>query len=313
MIKDLRLVGGRSPVVGRMVVYALVALMLGAGCGSTTIIEAGSGPFGSGSDGDGATAPGAGGASTITEGYDYEGVGACGPGLPGPAMVEIERPDGSRFCIDSTEVSNAQFLEFFPVMPQRMTVDLSFAGDAEVECRDDDLQEHFTLVVGEPGYDHPDELQRPFVYGTYCHYEEYCAWAGKRLCGGPDGRLLGPSEDDPQTNEWVFACSAGEDPSVIGTTPDECHVSGDVRPNERLLSRFWNVDDQRCEGPFPGLFNMVGNAGEVTRRLSNGELGNTGIGASLISSAETRASCDAKTFAGTGSPFNGFRCCRSLD
>src|SRR5262245_12465852 len=113
----------------------------------------------------------------------------CG-GTDGPEMIEL---DG--FCIDSTEVTNAQYERFYDAVENGTT------PDQPAPCSWNDSFAPNATGVNETG-DHP-------VRGVdWCDAYAFCAWAGKRLCGSPAGGAAtydSPANEDE--SEWFAACS----------------------------------------------------------------------------------------------------------
>lgn len=85
---------------------------------------------------------------------------------PGPRMVRATTSKGT-FCVDTTEVSNAQYAEFSaatnePAMPAYCKFKAAYS-------------------VANPL---PAAKDCPVVNVDWCDADQYCAWAGKRVCGG---------------------------------------------------------------------------------------------------------------------------------
>jgi formylglycine-generating enzyme required for sulfatase activity len=127
--------------------------------------------------------------------------GKCPTGLPGPPLVEVPAPGGGRYCIDATEVTNAQYKAFLDTGP-------STSGQP-VECGfnttlvpDDGSSPDTWPATGKDDY--------PVGYVDWCDAHAYCQWAGKRLCGkiggGPNGYR---DYADATKSEWFNACSMG--------------------------------------------------------------------------------------------------------
>jgi formylglycine-generating enzyme len=266
------------------------------GCGSEVLIAGESGGGGASSQVGGAG--GAGGSAGAFGGWD--GVGACGGGLPGPAMIEIRRDDGSGYCVDSTEVAVADWIVFH---------DHGRGPYGPGPCDGEPL---LNLEEGQIWLE-PERRHHPFSWGSWCDYAAYCEWAGKRLCGARDGGPL--SEDTPlEDHEWLYACSRGGElsfPYGDMHEPDRCRGGKFQDPLVR------NVASGTCEGGFPGLHDMAGNAAEAVNLLvpepaSGGMLGRFLGGAAWY----FKPSCFDETGMHMTSPGGsslGFRCCRSLD
>ncbi len=168
--------------------------------------------------------------------------GACA-GHAGPTSVQV-----GDYCIDSTEVSQADYAAFLADPP-------ALSGQAD-DCR---WNQHF-----EPQEFSSEDLQPPAPYERrnfpvehvdFCDARAYCTWAGKRLCGKRGGGALSES-DDQADSEWFSACSSkGAQAYVYGNDFDEsaCAVTGDYR---RVGSQ------PGCEGGIPGVYDLIGNVWE---------------------------------------------------
>jgi len=116
--------------------------------------------------------------------------GPC-PGDGGPLAIRI-----GAYCIDSTEVTNADYARFLA----------TDAGAAPIACAS-----NATYVPGGGTWPPPagsDAL--PVVGVDWCDAYVYCAWIGKRLCGAIGGG--GTPYDayaDAAASQWYRACSNG--------------------------------------------------------------------------------------------------------
>ncbi|MBX3198231.1 MAG: SUMF1/EgtB/PvdO family nonheme iron enzyme [Labilithrix sp.] len=126
---------------------------------------------------------------------DDSGV-AC-PGTPAPPAVRVG-PPGNTFCIDTTEVSNADYDAFLAaeVAPTAQPPECAWNTSFERERPDDG---------GAPA--------EPAVGVDWCDARAYCAWAGKYLCGKVEGgKKTGPVTpeglSDYKSHQWMLACSA---------------------------------------------------------------------------------------------------------
>ena len=163
--------------------------------------------------------------------------GAC-PGTQGPTPVRV----GS-FCIDSTEVTNAQYSTFLAqdsgAMPPECSFKTTHVPDVWPAARGD----------------------TPVTYVDWCDAYAFCSWAGKRLCGKVGG---GPSTFlADTTDQWYSACTHAGDGAhayaygnsfVAGNcnTP-ESSDAGDIVPAASL---------PLCVGGYPGVYDMIGNVYE---------------------------------------------------
>lgn len=113
------------------------------------------------------------------------------PSARGPAMSLV--PSG--FCVDNTEVTKAQYQEF---------LDANTVLDTSGRCG-------FNTTYQAVGYVwnatmDPDQA----VAGVdWCDARDFCAWAGKRLCGRIGGGSLGYTEHASNEAQWYMACSQG--------------------------------------------------------------------------------------------------------
>jgi len=118
------------------------------------------------------------------------GDGSSCPGTAGPVAVRI-RGAFSNFCVDSTEVTVAQYSAFLAAT----------GGDAGVQRPDCQWNDSLVPNVAGDG--------DTAVGGVdWCDAYAYCAWAGKRLCGrATGGSLPGSERFDAVQNQLLLACS----------------------------------------------------------------------------------------------------------
>jgi sulfatase modifying factor 1 len=125
---------------------------------------------------------------------------ACPTGR-GPAMVNVD----SKTCIDSTEVTVAQYRAFFGAVD---------AGNfpQPPECS---WNTTFDPNGGVPiGKD-----LNPMDNVNWCKARAFCTWAGKSLCGSPDGGAFPyASFADSTQSVWMRACSNGVQSYPYGNT-----------------------------------------------------------------------------------------------
>jgi formylglycine-generating enzyme len=151
-----------------------------------------------GSSGEGGTPSG----GSNTGGAEAAGAPSCPVGLAGPAMAEIPKPDGAYFCIDRTEVTNAQYAEFVSAgdtatQPTYCSTNTSFTPQSDADCS--------TLR-----YDPIALAQHPVSCVDWCDAYAFCRWAGKHLCGDMAGGSVAPASfADATRDEWYAACSRG--------------------------------------------------------------------------------------------------------
>jgi formylglycine-generating enzyme len=233
--------------MGAMRCLAPLAMILSQACGGVA-------------DGDAAGRAGAGGAAGAGGGgaAGSSGSGTCPSGLPGSALLEVDASSG-RFCIDATEVTRGQYLEFVAALS---------GGAAVSQPQQCIWNEEFLSDNWNPDGQSDDH---PMTHVDWCDAFAYCAWAGKRLCRGVNGEsliyrsweILEHPDFDPMTSEWYRACS-GDGAYRFGYGNDE---DPDACPNltDSPLETAPVTGMPGCRSPVPGLEELVamsGNANE---------------------------------------------------
>ena len=227
-----------------------------------------------------------------------------GAARPGPAMAWIGVGDGG-FCIDSTEVTNAQFNDYVVTgvngaplgkhLPQACTVGVAPAPERVSDPRLADLP-----VSGQAL--------------TFCYAWSYCEWAGKRLCGGlGDGGVVS-SAADPHDLEWYYACANGSRDTTYAYGDEvedgACNVSSGAPADAGAHARCHGLD-----GSFAQVFDLTGNVGEYVNNVDGtGNLAAVGSTFDPAYNSGDLGTCAfAKGFNGTvqGIDAVGFRCCAS--
>ncbi len=175
--------------------------------------------------------------------------GPCPSNLPGPALVAA-----AGFCIDSTEVTVAQYTQFLAatptvLQPPECAWNSSYAlktnGTQGCVADKNDVTKH-------PRY--------PVTCMDWCDAVAYCTWAGKNLCGSTtEGGALAFDHATQASAEWFLACTT---PALhtypTGTTYDGgCNTIRDGGGSARDVAA-----DPRCVGGYPGLYDLAGNAEE---------------------------------------------------
>jgi formylglycine-generating enzyme len=179
-------------------------------------------------------------------------------GLRGPAPISFKTSKGT-FAIDATEVSNAQYKEFS---------DAKEKPPAPAFCK-----WKTNYAVENPL---PDAKDLPVVNVDWCDAYQYCAWAGKRLCGGLAGDHVvraGTTLDKwVEDSQWTLACqnNAGTKFSTGSTFPGGATGVCNITNN---AGKMWSVTaGTECKGvvaPFSSIVNLTGNAGEWEDNCTN--------------------------------------------
>lgn len=205
------------------------AAMLAAGCGLFFDTD----DLGSPSNGDGGDA---------TPDVDAAASTGC-PSGEGPSMVRIDD-----FCIDSTEVTRAQYARFVAA------VGADAGGPAVRFCATNksvaphDPEQEFPPVKESPDF--------PVRSIDWCDAKAYCLWAGKDLCGGLGGQALTPDDAvDPKKSQWAKACTKD---GALRYAYGDTYKSGKCFEGTARSQ----PTDKKCEGGYAGLFDMVGNVAE---------------------------------------------------
>lgn len=228
----------------------------------------------------------------IPDGTAPDGPVDAGPSCPtgkGPAMVRVALPDAAPFCIDSTEVTNTQYDEFFYVGTSGGRV--PDAGvDAGAQC---------TVVTAFTRRADAAAPALPVEGVSWCDAFAFCRWAGKRLCqpledGGP-----------PADTEWAAACS-GAAKTVYPYGDAYAPVCND---SIRVGAPVAVGSQPGCEGGVPGLFDMSGNVGEYVGACANPTQCDYVGG--YYSSNPNEVTCRSRAPQNPAAPTAGlgFRCC----
>jgi hypothetical protein len=180
--------------------------------------------------------------SGVTDGGNNPDTGPSGPHCQittNAASSTMVRVMTEKYCIDTTEVTNDQYIAFLAA---------KFPVPAICSWKTD---YHGTSFTGNGAVGNVD----------WCDAYSFCQYAGKRLCGSRTGKILDRVNSISIDSEWQFACTHGGNPdytypygSVVN--PQIC-LYGDNSPAH---SRPVAADD-RCTGP-AGVFDLSGNVWE---------------------------------------------------
>ncbi|MEO8213068.1 MAG: SUMF1/EgtB/PvdO family nonheme iron enzyme [Myxococcales bacterium] len=292
------------------IVLAVLVTVAGCGGGGGSAPDAASIEVdGDGQDGsDGSTLGGDDGPSSTVSHCPTEATVKGGP------LARVRWANGIAFCIDSTEVTNAQYAAF-------LAADVDPAGTHGPRCAWNKSFTPETLATNGPPCPTFDSAARggyPVVCVDWCDADAYCHWAGKHLCQKPGGGAV-ESVMAKDASEWVLACTgdgAGKYPYGVSATAGKCvdrqypATAPGLRPVKEAVM---------CEGGVPGLFDMSGNAWEwqddcVQKTGQGGDDACDPIGGSF-SSEVASASCTDTTpfFRKQVAGDTGFRCCVDAD
>ncbi len=173
---------------------------------------------------------------------------AC-PSGGGPSMVRVPTIDGRNYCIDSTEVTQAQYSQFLVAkngntsgQDARCTWNTSFG----VTC----------------GFDPVGTADYPIMCVDWCDAVAFCKWAGKRLCGKIGGGSLteGADSTDVSQDQRVSACThGGRQHFPYGDSENQAFCSFGYHSGHVAAPV---ASDKNCVGGYGGIYDMIGNAQE---------------------------------------------------
>jgi formylglycine-generating enzyme required for sulfatase activity len=276
------------------------AVAFGAACSAACIAVLSVDPVRYG-EGPGADASDSGGA----EGQAVDAPdGGCGDGVLVPALTGGNVHDA--YCIDAREVSIADYDTFLAALKGGV-------GDQHRACAWDKSR-----VPGKPVTNCAlsNDAALPVSCVDWCDAWSYCAWRGKRLCGGTRTEAAPSNPGSPQSR-WFMACSGNADglhDYPYGNDYDATACNGD-----RARASFWpSGSAATCAGAFAGLLDMSGNAVEWEDACDPGaEDGGAGdfcrIRGGSKADPPVALRCDSNNTQrrDTQVPDLGFRCCWS--
>lgn len=172
--------------------------------------------------------------------------GPCTTGLAGPALVPV---GDAGYCIDSTEVTNAQYLVFQNAVPDAGLAVPAYCNKGDVAAWS---PAEWTTFRDE---------ERPVASVDWCDAYGYCKWAGKRLCGARSGGSLATGDvAKPDKSQWYYACTGGtSNVYPYGTAYDELKCNGQGSGKATTVNAGLMTD---CVGGVPSLHDMSGNVWE---------------------------------------------------
>lgn len=235
-----------------------------------------------------------------------------------PVMVAVPIGDAATaFCIDSTEVTTAEYAIFLR----------SAVADASVTPRvATELNQRVPgtcMIIGPydlvPTQWGDASTPYPVQHAGWCQAFAYCLWAGKTLCGGIDGGTIidNGSAFDASVDEWYAACSAGGvRPHPYGINPAPfCDVVGGAEGGADGSVPV--ASDPDCQGGYAGIYDLEGNV----REWENGIVSNSSVQYFRVrGTAWTDLASDGTCLvnfgidqgnAMNGREDTGFRCCKT--
>lgn len=244
-------------------------LALFGACSSSTTNDA-QGSGGSGTGGANTGGASTGGASTggNTTGGNPNGGGAGVGGAAGAGGVSVDAgfscPAGGtgpillpvgNFCIDETEVTNAQYATFLGAVPLGTNITPLTACDAVTDYTPDT-----STSSGCPPFAAGKDVDYPVRCVNWCSAYAYCKWAGKRLCGAiPTGSSGDGNEANPATNQWFAACAG---PTALDDYPYGPSYEPKRCADVPALGAVGVKTKDKCVSFSSGAFGMSGNVRE---------------------------------------------------
>ncbi len=211
---------------------------------------------------------------------------------------------GASYCIDHTEVTNAEYAQFLANVTtfDRTKLPPICASHGPFVPLGDDGGPTFPDASGLDDY----------AVGNVdvCEAYAFCAWAGKRLCGRIGG---GPNPTTDSTNptasQWFQACSLGGNLFYpYGNVYDggTCNTSDQPTVGPVPVGSLGG-----CQGGYAGLFDMSGNIEEIEDSCDDAGNCNArgGSYANNPGAAETRCDFVQTLVFDEHHPDVGFRCC----
>jgi sulfatase modifying factor 1 len=221
-----------------------------------------------------------------------------------PNLILVGTAGEPPFCIDGTEVSNAQYGAF------------QSHGPFTMPCACDWKDGKVTQV---PSGTLTSKPKLPVANVDWCDAYAYCQWAGKRMCGattgGPlpwGGGMSGGLYETKMDQHYVACSDYGMNmyPNTNTYDPESCNVhsifsDGGLRPVGSSTN---------CES-FSGLYDLVGNVEEwqdsCEANTGKEDMCLTGAGSVTTPDAGKSATCGYFDQGARGEtrPDVGIRCC----
>lgn len=225
-------------------------------------------------------------------------------------------PVGGGYCIDAKETTVAQYKAWFDTAPTAKNTALCGWKTQPIAFQPEKWDTSGQLAPGRESY--------PVVEIDWCDAYEYCSAQGKHLCGAIGGGAA--TYDVNEGGAWFNACTHGNDSfhdypwGNDASAKANCNgaaraAAADASPGLLPVGSLAS-----CEGPYPRLYDLLGNAAEwidscqpnanVRNALCAQRGGDIAAAEYLeCKNASAYASRDGKGVA-TTSPNVGIRCCK---
>jgi formylglycine-generating enzyme required for sulfatase activity len=291
------------------IVALLAAVAALAACGTLVGVSSTSedAPDGGGGDDPDPIDPADAAPKILGEGGAYDGpvpdagetdAAACAAGMAGLVV------NGNAFCVDATEVTNAQYAMF-------LAASLPFSKQLPECLWNTNWAQNCKGLATK-------DANEPVTCIDWCDAYAYCAWAGKRLCGNVTthgGYLASGDYADPNKSEWTTACTKGGKRTYpYGDDPKMGYCPSDGAPITAVA-----VNPQ-CIGGYPELHEMAGNVGEWEQACDGPTPGDAGRNDNCrVRGGEHGDPYDQENCGqdyveprSARDPSTGFRCCATL-
>jgi formylglycine-generating enzyme required for sulfatase activity len=259
---------------------------------------------------DGTTTTGNDGSTTILAD------GGCPTGLPGPSMIAA-----NGYCIDSTEVTVAQYMQFLEAGAPSLGPPLAKCAWNTSFAPEQDggkvMDGPGVTLACYSGIDDPTARgDYPISCIDWCDAWSFCDWSGKRLCGAIGDGDLDVDASVSNTSQWYVACATPADlayPTGASYPPGACYTG-------TSLSNFITepvASYPKCIGGYPGLYDMAGNVEEWIdacddsdpTKPQNDSCVEMSSACYDVSTESTHCDEVNEGTRSAVSPFIGFRCC----
>jgi sulfatase modifying factor 1 len=259
----------------------------------------GAGGTASTTGGDGGSAVGGTGGGGAQSG----GEGGAGASGGGPVTCPSGMADLSTYCIDTHEVTNAEYQAFLDDAPSTSDQPPECVGNAS-----------FTPSAGWPAA----SPTLPVTNVDWCDAKVYCLSVGKRLCGRVGGGSIPTMEFDVVgQSQWFDACSQGGvseyayGDAYVGATcvgngydgVDGYNVATDVAQPVGSAA-----DCHGASAPYDEVYDLNGNVAEWVDSCSANKCSTAG-GSFDGGVAQHRCRATTDEFFDLGYPHVGIRCC----